>query len=397
MIKWVFSVLLYIGTIIVGLLLDKREDGRKRTQRVVYLIWLFIFLCFGYMTGADWFHYELVYNDFDMYGIRYLNEPGSWFVFKTMPSIIPDFWLFTGLFKCIYLYSVYFILSRITDRWMSALSLSIPLVLGAMLIQSPFRFMMGQFFINIALYIVYLRILNPSNVHLFAIKLVGLIVVASLFHNSCIVYLVVLPSLLLCKKIANAHSWLLFAFYLALALISSNAGFISNSMTIFLDSFSAVKDYSSSYGPEDNTAFFTLGSLFQFLIFVLVLFSKQSVVRRVKNGEALFGLTIIYFFIARLIIIIPTGQRILFPLAFFYAVYLVYMLKFDSQRSMIIVLYIMMAFTKKLWTVYDMIPYSNSIPYIVTEHKDYSERYKYNPEEFVKRTGQWPEILDEDL
>lgn len=397
MVKWFFSVLLYIATIIVGFLLDKGDGGRKKTERALYLIWLYVFLCFGYMTGADWFHYELVYNDFDMYGIRYLNEPGSWLVFKTMPSIISDFWVFTGLFKCMYLYSVYRLLSIITDKWMSALALSIPLVLGSMLIQSPFRFMMGQFFINMALYIVYIRILDSSNIHFFAIKLVCLIVVAFLFHNSCIVYLVVLPSLLLCNKIANMHSGLLLSIYFALALISSNAAFISNAMTNILDSFSIAKDYSSSYGPEDNTAFFTLGSLFQFVIFVLVLLSKQSVIRRVKNGRSLFGLTIMYFYIARLIIIIPTGQRILFPLAFFYAVYLVYMLTFDRQRSLIIVLYIMMAFTKKLWTVYDMIPYSNSIPYIFTEHKPYSERYRYNPEEFVKRTGQWPEILDEDL
>ena len=58
-----------------------------------------------------------------------------------------------------------------------------------------------------------------------------------------------------------------------------------------------------------------------------------------------------------------------------------------------LILYILLAFGKKLWTVYDMIPYSNSIPYILTEHLPYSERVNYNPTEYYNRTGETPDIL----
>ena len=40
-----------------------------------------------------------------------------------------------------------------------------------------------------------------------------------------------------------------------------------------------------------------------------------------------------------------------------------------------------------LWTSFDLIPYSNSIHYIVFGHKTYSERYEYNIKAYQERTG----------
>lgn len=382
-------MLLYLATIAVGFI-GNRISKRSRN---IYILWLYVFLCFGYMTGSDWFHYEMVYSDFDAYSSRYENEPGSWLLFETMPHLISDFWIFTAILKCIYLCSFIFLVTKITDRIFSVLALSIPCVLAFMLIQNPFRFMISQIFINFAIFFIYSRITETNSGWIPIIKAFLLLIMACLFHNTSVVYFILLPLLFLSPHIYRANSILLFILYVGVTFLVSNLSFITEMLeqVVFVASqFTDMKDYASSYSPEDNSAFFTIGNLFNFIMFLLILVSRNSVTRNYSNGKVVYGIAIIYCFLSRILILIPTGFRLALPFAVFYVLCIIYMVGCNSKKviGIFMITYILLAFTKKLWTVYDMIPYSNSIPYIVSGHLPYEERYNYNINEYYLRTGE---------
>ncbi len=399
---WIFSILLYLITVACGYFIDKATCKYKlKPIRKFYIAWLFIFLCFGYMCGADWPFYERDYYEFDLYQLRYLREPGSWLLFKTMPSVIHDFWIFIAIFKCLYLGSVILLLSRVTDRWLSAAALSIPIVLAQLLIQNPFRFMLAQIFINYAVLILYNCFSEGKIGKMSIIKVVALIIIAILFHNASIVYILLFPFLFFIPRIGKAPSWFLFTVYLVVAFIASNVSFVTNLISGVLEQLSPMemKNYSDSYNPEDNAQFFTLGSMAEIVFFIIVLLVRRPVISKTPNGGLIYALTICYFTLSRLVMIIPTGHRFTWPLSFFYAIYIIEMLRNIKikQYGLLLVFYIMLAFTKKLWVSYDLIPYTNSIPYILTGHKPYTERYKFNPEQNYERNGVWPEIMEREL
>jgi len=173
----------------------------------------------------------------------------------------------------------------------------------------------------------------------------------------------------------------------------SNLSFITEMLeqvVLVASQFTDMKDYASSYSPEDDSAFFTIGNLFNFIMFLLILVSRNSVIRSYSNGKVVYGIAIIYCFLTRILILIPTGFRLALPFAVFYVLCIIYMMGCNSKKliGLFMVTYILLSFTKKLWTVYDMIPYSNSIPYIVTGHLPYDERYNYNINEYYLRTGE---------
>lgn len=406
MINWIFSFSLYFITIFWGFYLDGGSSGainvkRSKVKRscIIYIIWLYIFLCFGYMTGADWFIFERVYLDFDSYSTRYASEPASWLVFKFGHYLLPDFWFFYGLAKCAYLFSVFYLLSKITENKYLAVALLIPCQLGFLLIENPFRFMLAALCINYALCIIYDRLTDKkAKSQILTISL--LILLAVCFHNACIIYIVLFPILFFVKKIKKINGLILFFFYMLLTYIFSDVSLLykwGSSFINYLLMYVEMKDYAQSYLADNEGGFFTIGNIFRIFIFAIVLLSKKKVVSTVDNGDVIYGLTIAYLLIGRVFSMVPTGFRYSLPFATFYVVYIINMLKTNKILAQLLTIYILLAFGKKLWTSYDMIPYSNSIPYILTEHLPYSERVKYNPTECYKRTGEAPDILQIDL
>ena len=95
------SFLLYLLTFLGGFLVDKMRPNSK--VRKVFILWLYIFLCFGYMTGSDWRSYENEYITGSVKSWNYVAEPLSLITLTKLYHIIPDFWLFLGICKCIYL------------------------------------------------------------------------------------------------------------------------------------------------------------------------------------------------------------------------------------------------------------------------------------------------------
>lgn len=54
---------IYILTFILGFYIDQLSPIKYKKLRVLYIVWLFIFLCFSYTNGSDWRSYELGYEE----------------------------------------------------------------------------------------------------------------------------------------------------------------------------------------------------------------------------------------------------------------------------------------------------------------------------------------------
>lgn len=82
---------IYIITFLLGILLDSFRVNKN--IKIVFIIWLYIFLCFGYMTGSDWRAYELQYQSADYYYYNATYEKGFYTLFYFLKLFISDFFI----------------------------------------------------------------------------------------------------------------------------------------------------------------------------------------------------------------------------------------------------------------------------------------------------------------
>ena len=385
-IKTIFSLFLYIGTFIWGLYLDSSLCKKKSAKRrKVYQIWLYIFLCFGYMVGSDWRGYELEYLAGSE---RYNTEPISSFFIQYFHNIIPDYWLFVGIMKCVYLWTVLFVIKKLTSFTSSTISLLLNLMLMYMLISNPLRFMIAMIFINIALYYFIDSVATHFNLKK-VLFIAGLVVLSALAHNSCVLFFVIFPLLYFFRNITKWNKVILFLAYSGLIILTMNIGAIDelkNYLNMYFMARGEFRDYSAYAADEESISL--VGNMLKILFFALVLLSRDKVLKAFTNfGGLCYSLTVLYFFLDRVLLVIPSGFRIVIPLLFFYAVYMVFIIKCNYKVGLIFVVYLLMAFTKMLWSTHLFVPYSNSIYYIMTGHKSYDERNMYNYIEYRNRTG----------
>lgn len=389
MINWILSLILYLGTISWGFRLDSIRTHNLIARRI-YIIWLFIFLCFGYMVGTDWRNYEPWYHNIDFEIYRMITEPLSGILFWFFSKHSVDFWLFIGLAKCCYLGSSLFLLSKITDKWMTCAALMVVSQYAFLLICNPLRFMLAMIPINFCLYYLYLY-LQKVRVKLFYPKIFCLLLAAVLFHNSCIMYIPIVLCCLCLNKLSSLNNLTLLVVYLLVMIMTSSVDLINTIKNSILGFFSIaidIKEY-AQFEASSNEALLSIGNILRVLFFVLILLTRDKVVSRFSNGKIVFGFAIIYCLIVRFSILIPTGFRIPMPFVAFYTVYIIYMGKVAFSYCLIIILYSILSFTLKLWNAFEYIPYSNSIYYIINGHIDFNKRYWNNFYENHDRTGDW--------
>ena len=141
------SILLYLFTYSVCI-----YCGFKKKNPPLLLLFLYVFLCFGYMTGSDWRNYELKYNDSSTFLETAVQEKAFYFFYDKLHLLISDFFLSVGLLKCIYFLSIIKIIRHISESWLIVIAVMLPLSLLFMLINNPLRFMIANIFLNFAIY-----------------------------------------------------------------------------------------------------------------------------------------------------------------------------------------------------------------------------------------------------
>ena len=381
----VISILLYICTFLVGLYRGIKYS--KISNNKLFVIWIFVFLCWGYMTGSDWRSYE---NDYygDLYPWQYITEPLSLLVFTYVPNIISDFWLFLGLSKCLYLATVFYFYNKITNNPLAAVACAIPMFLVSLLIDNPLRYMFAMIPLTIAI-AVGVESVDKGFTKKRIFRMVVFILLASMFHNSCFIFLIIFPLAFRFRNISKLSRVAIFVAFLILVVITSDVSLINSVKQLYVSTFSIfgeVKEY-SGYDAVDNSSVFSIGNLFKIVLLGIVLYTRGKVVGSSKYSELFYSFSIFYFFIDRFTILIESGYRLTMPFMYFYSLYVINLLKMKVRIGRFVLVYMVLSFVMTMWSTFVLIPYSNSIPYILTGHKSYNERYYNNFDAQRARTG----------
>ncbi len=370
-------MLYYLLIFLAGVGIDFLDARKYRRLRLLYIFCLYIFLCFGYMTGSDWRSYEPLYESNDYY--QYTTEPAFGYLMTGLHFIIKDFWLALGLLKCFYLWTVIRLLKELTPKWMTALAVMIPITLMFMLINNPLRFMLAAAFINLAIIAVYHRKFLPAIVFS---------VISVLFHNItivCALYLLLLKKDLFSKF----KSWTLVIIYLVLIFGSTllNAFITSRLGSLSLLALLGVKDY-FDYDMSLANSSFSIGTILNLILFLIIIYGRDSFIKKIPQGNFFFSLTVLYCYLFCILHFVPTGFRMVIPLSVYYCVCLAFFIHDKKVWRWFLTLYFLVTMSKNIYEMYVYIPYSNSIPHIIMQdHKSYNERFGYNIKEYKKRTG----------
>lgn len=371
-----FSFLLYIITFLLGLYLNKKTDNN--IQKRIFVVWLYVFLCFGYMTGSDWRAYELEFDSLNSFSRDNYIEILFWKVFYLFKLIFVDFFLVIGLLKCIYLSTILTLLKYLSKNWLTAICILMPISLNFMIIDNPLRFMCAGILINLSIY----HLLN-NRIFLASI----LAVISPFFHTTSIIVLLYLPFIKFNDFICKLNRGIVVILFFIIVYFFSDIGPLSSIFTYVQQQMLLVgaKDY-SSYEINNNSALFTLGAFLRYILFLFVVLNKNNITN--KYGQTIYSLAILYYFISQILLCVPTGFRLSIPLGLFVSVFFAEALHSRKIYKLILITYFTILLGKDIYTGYSYIPYSNSIIYIFTGHKSYDERCMYNYNAYKERFGE---------
>ena len=376
-------MLYYILTLILGVILDTTIVPKpyRRKMRFWFVIWLYVFLCFGYMTGSDWRIYELdFYNMNTISDVRWSGEVLFGYLFLLLHRIIGDYWLSVGILKILYLYTLIRVTKRLSEFWLSVVVLMMPLSLLFILIDNPLRFMTALILVHVGMEMCLKQKTKLA---------ISLMFFSFFFHNASIFFIILIPAILYAERLSSWNKIYLLVVYLVLTGISSYPALIEAFRRWIVFSIRSYNEGMSTYNTYEvtsNVFLFSIGSLFELVIMGVVLFTRDTISQKNENGKLIFGMTVAYLMLARILHVIPTGFRLVIPLGIFYTVYMIYLIKARNIFRWLFIVYIAASFPRYLWNTYKFIPYSNSIPYIITGHLDYYERSMYNISDFKNRT-----------
>lgn len=381
-------MIIYILTFVICLFADR---VKSKFFKRVFLCWLYIFLCFGYTVGSDWRQYEPNY----MYSFVELQERYPLYVLfnfisSTFYELGVDFWLYTGLFKCLFLYAVIQVIRLFTDKIFFVIGLLLPSVLLFMLIEGPFKFMMAM-----TLLLFGFKALLRGKKYFF-----GLLILCSIFIHfatGIIAFFICLLHLLK-NKIANSNFWFLFTLLILLTIASTSISFFTSLTSVFIVILPILEGKTESYGVESTAGWVTIGNLVNYLFFFIIYYCKPRILK-LPYGEYIYAASIAKFMLFGLLLIIPTGFRfnefnlILYNVACAsICVNLINesnKLKYRHMAACLIVFYSIYSYYNTLWNSYSYLPYTNSIPYIITgtSGNNFFERSEKGYANYFKRTG----------
>ena len=125
-----------------------------------------------------------------------------------------------------------------------------------------------------------------------------------------------------------------------------------------------------------------MGALKSFVFLLIVLIYRERICRFNEIGNIVYSGAIIYFFVSLFAGGVPTLFRIAIPFAIYLIISFVLLIKSFKRKynivSLGIVLVLGLILIMDVYSSWVYMPYSNSIPYILTEHLPYFYRERYN-------------------
>ena len=313
----IISLLLYIGTFFIGLFLGRNPIKIKyKNARTLFIVWLYVFLCFGYMTGSDWRTYEEMFYGGNLI-IKNVAEFGFWNIFDFLSQYIGDYWIVVGIFKCMYLYSFLRLAKIMTNQWPALIALALPLSLMYLLVDNPLRYMTALIFVNFALPFL----LNRKYFYFLFISMIGVS-----FHSTCIIVILLISlSYYTSNRVLDIKPGILAIIYVLFSLLLSGVSFLSEIQTKVnqLSVLYGFKDY-DSYTIQDNSSFFTIGSISTLFFGLYIIANISTIGQKFVWGPFVAKSALLYIFLQRATLLIPSGYRFLLPLSIFYVLFFVF-------------------------------------------------------------------------
>lgn len=367
-----FYLLLYLLCLFVCFRLD--YPFKSKAVRGVLLISVYLFLCFGYMTGSDWRVYELVYNG-EASADKYLDagEIGFFYLLQYVKKIISDFWVFSALVKILYIFIYVKIAGYFTNYKYSVLGASFGLYTLFMVISCPYRFLIASTFILIGLYIWFNYNWKWA---------IPFLLLAPMFHAmTIVVVLILLPINFFVNRVVDINKNILYLLIFVSIILSSlpaTQSFIYDKL-IPLVGMEGKGEYYSDYSI---TAWFSLGTLKFLFFYLLIVYKRKEIIKSSDKGKYVFYYCVISLLLQPFFHAIPTAQRFVILPALFISIALITIamnVRYKKKSVLIYALSFILLFTVSKEAVkWDMNPYSNSLYYILTDHLPYNYRYNYN-------------------
>lgn len=351
------------------------NSGIPKKAQLVFLFFVAMFLCGGYMCGSDWRGYE---EDYTEESITY--EPGYYFLAKIARQLGFGFWGFEILLKFVCLVFFYKYINRhcYNNKYLCML-FYFSFYAIYLFIDGPLRNLCA-----ITLFIIALDVYERSKTSAIIISLVGM-----LFHSSSIISCVYFIARIISEK-KNIGTVIYVAVYVLALFVSFQGSMLvelANQTTIGqllfaekLDRY-VVKGFSAASTVSSPTS---LGELLRTFFFFLVL-SRRKQIEAIKEGKTLFFGAMIYFIISKLAASMDVLMRFECYFSIFYAIALTVMIDVITPsfkklyKTSFIVLSLMFTYTTTT-TDYRFVPYSNYFVYLIFHQPlpSYNERFNYN-------------------
>lgn len=366
-------MLIYFSVIIFCFLLSTVRLPKYLENSALILIALF--LCFGYMTGTDWYSYESYYNNVKLSQEVEETREFGYFLLQTLSIKLGlDFWEFHILIKLlVFLSLINFV------RWLKVniflfLALFIPTIGLYLFVDCPFRNLIAFGFSLIAFK------------KLFQNQIMGFLIytfIAINFHISALFLLLIF----FIYKIELKNSIIVITTIIIYSIAFNTEFLITKLYLPLVKIFPEIDERISGYLVNNDFISNTmnLGSYIRLFIILIFIFFKNNSVQGGKYSSYIFNLSIIFLMLYPLGISVKIIQRIALYLSPFFALGIIYLLRSLQIRTNIYILslfFILFSFwqTYSLVTVdFRYIPYTNYIPYFCKKDFPSMEyRYKYN-------------------
>lgn len=346
----------------------------------ILIMLLAVFFCFGYMTGSDWRQYEPHYE------------------FISSPSSDLDFILFEpGYVAYSYIFGIigigfwpFFIFTKVLLFQLIVRSMK-QMSFGTSQLFSLFFFL---FYFGLFLFIDNpMRNLIAVVISLFAYKpliernfksYLLIILMAMSFHASAALLLIFYWFYPI--KISNRN---LIILYVVLTLIFTKVYQVLilyfGDLFAFMPFIGRKMNYYFIEGEEFEKvpSWFSLGTMFQLLIFSVILIMRKDI-EKIKYGHLIFWGTISYLFLYRLGLLVDLLYRLQLYFSILYSVCIGSILWMIKKRSLkqvffcFLASYLFLVLIQTVTSSEKYIPYSNYLDYIFQRDLSFDKRSQYN-------------------
>lgn len=339
------------------------------------LILIALFLCFGYMTGTDWFNYEYYYQ---VLSVSKKNPISFEIGYNTLQVIFSklgvDFWVFHILMKLLVFYSIISFIRWLDINVFLFLALFLPEIGFYLFIDCPFRNLIA---IGIGL-IAYRKLFENKKISFFIF-----VALAMSFHIASSVLIILF--FLYKTNIKTSYYLLLIV---VVYILAYNVDFLISKIYIPLTKISSIlhERLLVYFLNEDFISQkMSFGAIVRLVILAIILLFKDAIISGDEKRKYIFNMVMVFFLLFPLGASMKILHRFTMFISPLYIIALILMLKsltIKTNRYLLYTFFVLLSMMQTYLVVtedYRYVPYTNYAHYwIKKDLPDMYYRHDYN-------------------